>query len=94
MSEENVERLSRVFELFTEPDLDWEALSEFVDPDVVWEVRSDFPDAGVYTGYDGLKRLSDAFDDVVEQTWYRPLEYIQNGESRRRPAALGRAGQR
>ena len=31
----------------------------------------------MYTGYDGLRRLSDAFDDVVEQTWYRPLEYIQ-----------------
>jgi ketosteroid isomerase-like protein len=77
MAEENVERLSRVFELFTEPDVDWEALSEFVDPGVVWEVRSDFPDAGVYTGYDGLRRLSDAFDDVMEQTWYRPLEYIQ-----------------
>jgi ketosteroid isomerase-like protein len=77
MAEENVERLSRVFELFTEPDLDWESLSEFVDPEVVWEVRSDFPDAGVYTGYDGLRRLSDSFDDVVEQTWYRPSEFIQ-----------------
>jgi ketosteroid isomerase-like protein len=79
MSQENAQRLGRVFELMSEPELDWEALCELVDPDIVWEVRSDFPDAGVYRGYDGLRRWSDAFDEVVEQTWYRPLEYIETG---------------
>ena len=79
MSQEDVQRLGRLFELMSEPGMDWEALHELVDPDIVWEVRSDFPDAGVFTGYDGVRRWSDAFDDVMEQTWYRPLEYIQTG---------------
>ena len=79
MSEDNEQRLGRVFELMSQPEIDWEALHELLDPDIVWEVRSDFPDASVYTGYDGLRRWSDAFDEVVEQTWYRPLEYIQTG---------------
>jgi ketosteroid isomerase-like protein len=79
MSEDNEQRLGRVFELLSEPKVNWDALCELLDPDIVWEVRSDFPDASVYRGYDGLRRFSDAFDDVVEQTWYRPLEYIQTG---------------
>jgi ketosteroid isomerase-like protein len=79
MSQENVERLGRLFELFSEAEWNWEAISELVDPDIVWEVRSDFPDAAVYTGYQGLRRLNDAFDDVVEETWYLPLEYIETG---------------
>ncbi len=79
MSEENVQRLTRLFELFSEAELDWDAISEIVGPDIVWEVRSDFPDAGVYTGYEGMRRWSDGFDDVVEETWYRPLEYIDTG---------------
>ena len=79
MSQEDVQRLGRLFELMSEPEMDWEALHELVDPDIVWEVRSDFPDAGVYSGYEGLRRLSAAFDDAVEETWYRPLEYIEAG---------------
>ena len=79
MAPEQVQRLSRLFELMSEPAMDWEALHELVNPDIVWEVRSDFPDAGVYTGYDGLRQLSATFDDVVEETWYRPLEYIAEG---------------
>jgi hypothetical protein len=79
MSEDDLQRLDRVFELMSEPEIDWEALYELLDPDIVWEVRSDFPDASVYAGYDGLRRLSDAFDHVVERTWYRPVEYIQTG---------------
>ena len=77
MPPEHVQRLSRVFELMSEPEMDWEALHELIDPDIVWEVRSDFPDAGVYRGYEGLRRLSNDFDDAVEQTWYRPLEFIE-----------------
>jgi ketosteroid isomerase-like protein len=79
MSHRVVEVLRRMFELFSERELDWDALFALVDPDVVWEVRSDFPDAGIYTGYEGLRRLSAAFDEAVEQTWYLPLEYIHIG---------------
>jgi ketosteroid isomerase-like protein len=79
MAPEHEQRLSRFFELMSEPVMDWEAFRGLVNPDIVWEVRSDFPDAGVYTGYDGLQQLSAAFDDAVEETWYRPLEYIEEG---------------
>jgi ketosteroid isomerase-like protein len=79
MSQEDVQRLGRLFELMSEPEMDWDALQEVVNPDIVWEVRSDFPDAEVYTGYDGVRQLSAAFDDAVEETWYRPLEYIETG---------------
>lgn len=79
MSDQIVESLGRLFELFSERDLDWEAVHELVGPDIVWEVRSDFPDAGIYTGYEGMRRLSGDFDEVVEETWYRPLEYIHRG---------------
>ena len=79
MSQENVELLRRLFELFSERELDWDAIFELVGPGIVWEVRSDFPDAGVYTGHEGIRRLSDAFDEAVGKTWYRPLEYIEVG---------------
>jgi ketosteroid isomerase-like protein len=76
MSRESEELLRRMFELFSERELDWDALLELVGPNIVWEVRADFPDAGIYTGYEGMRRLSAAFDEVVDETWYLPLEYI------------------
>jgi ketosteroid isomerase-like protein len=80
MSNKVVEILHRMFELFSEPTLDWEAFFELVDPNIVWEVRPDFPDAGIYTGYEGIRRLSAAFDEAVEETWYLPLECIHIGD--------------
>ena len=79
MPQENVELLRRLFELFSERELDVNAVLELVGPDIVWEVRSDFPDAGIYTGHEGFRRLHAAFDEVVDETWYQPLEYIPTG---------------
>jgi ketosteroid isomerase-like protein len=79
MSQTGVDVLRRMFELFSERTLDWEAIFELVDPNIVWEVRQDFPDAGIYTGYEGMRRLSAAFDEAVAETWYLPLEYIDVG---------------
>jgi ketosteroid isomerase-like protein len=75
-----VDLLRRLFELFSERDVDMDAVLELVGPDIVWEVRSDFPDAGIYTGHEGMRRLNAAFDEVVDETWYRPLEYIPIGD--------------
>jgi ketosteroid isomerase-like protein len=80
MSQQNVEVLRRLFELFSEREVDLNAILELVGPDIVWEVRSDFPDAGVYRGHEGVRRLHAAFEEVVDETWYRPLEYIPAGD--------------
>ena len=80
MSQENVDLLRRMFELFSHREMDWDAVLELLDPDIVWEVRSDFPDAGICSGHEGVRQLSETFDEAVEQTWYRPLEYIDTGD--------------
>jgi ketosteroid isomerase-like protein len=33
----------------------------------------------IYTGHEGFRRLHEAFGEVVDQTWYRPREYIATG---------------
>jgi ketosteroid isomerase-like protein len=83
MSEENVEVVREAFEASRRPDQgegDPEAIFEFFDPAIVWEVRSDFPDAETYTGYEGMRLLSAAFREALDQTWYRPLEFIDGGD--------------
>jgi ketosteroid isomerase-like protein len=93
MSQESVELLlGRMFALLSEEDMDWDAVSEVLAPDIVWEVRSDFPDAGIYRGYDGMRRLSAAFDEVFEKIRYRPLEYIHTGGHVVVPLRLGGLG--
>lgn len=72
--------LGRLFELFSEREVDLDAILELLGPDVVWEVRTDFPDAGIYRGHEGFRRLHAAFEEVVDETWYRPLEYIPAGD--------------
>ena len=79
MSQENVELLRRLFELFSEREVDLKAVLELVGPDIVWEIRSDFPDAGIYTGHEGFRQLHATFDEVVDETWYLPLEFIPTG---------------
>jgi ketosteroid isomerase-like protein len=83
MSEENVEVVRRALEASRRPDQregDPEAIFEFLDPAIVWEVRPDFPDAETYTGYEGMRRLFAAFREALDETWYRPLEFIDGGD--------------
>jgi ketosteroid isomerase-like protein len=84
MSEENVEIVRRAFEASRRPDQregdDPEAIFEFLDPTIVWEVRPDFPDAETYTGYEGMRRLFATFREALDETWYRPLEFIDGGD--------------
>jgi ketosteroid isomerase-like protein len=83
MSEENVDIVRRSFEASRRSDLredDPEAVLEFLDPAIVWEVRSDLPDAQTYVGYEGMRRLFRAFREVLDETWYRPMEFIDAGD--------------
>jgi ketosteroid isomerase-like protein len=84
MSQENVEVVQRAFEASRRPDQregdDPDAILEFLDPAVVWEVRSDLPDADTYTGYEGMRRLFATFREVLDETWYRPVDFIDAGD--------------
>jgi ketosteroid isomerase-like protein len=83
MSEENVEIVRGALEASRRSDQregDPEAIFEFVDPTIVWEVRPDFPDAETYTCYEGMRRLFAAFREALDETWYRPLEFIDGGD--------------
>jgi ketosteroid isomerase-like protein len=83
MSQENVEIVRRALAASRRPDQregNPEAIFEFLDPTIVWEVRPDFPDAEIYTGYEGMRRLVAAFREALEETWYRPLEFIDGGD--------------
>jgi ketosteroid isomerase-like protein len=80
MSEENVEVVRNAFEE-TERRQDPGAILDVLDPEVVWEVRADLPDAQTYRGHDGVRRLIASFDEVLEDSWYRPVEYLDAGSS-------------
>jgi ketosteroid isomerase-like protein len=77
MSEESVDVVRAAFEA-------WRrgagSFLEFLSDEIDWEVRPDLPDAGRYRGHDGFHRLSARFDDVMEDMWFRPLEFIPVGD--------------
>jgi ketosteroid isomerase-like protein len=78
MSRGNVEVVRAAFRaLETEgPD----ALFKFLDPEVEWHVRADLPDADVYRGHAGIRRLLATFDDALEESSYRPQDFIPAGD--------------
>jgi ketosteroid isomerase-like protein len=78
MAEENVEVVRAGFEASQRGGVD--ALLEFLAPEIEWEVRSDLPDTQVYRGHDGVRQLASRFSEVMDETWYRPEEFIAVGE--------------
>jgi ketosteroid isomerase-like protein len=79
MSEENVEIVRGLFEAF-QGAADPEAIIAALDPAIVWQVRSDLPDAQTYTGHEGFRGLLDAFEEVLDESWYQPLEFLEAGD--------------
>jgi ketosteroid isomerase-like protein len=80
MSQENVEIVRRGFEAFNRGGLEALISGGFGSPEIVWEVRADLPDAETYVGYEGMRRLFMAFREVLDETWYRPIEFIDVGD--------------
>jgi ketosteroid isomerase-like protein len=78
MSEESVDLVRAAFEAWRGGS-DW--FLEFLSTEIDWEVRPDLPDAGRYRGHDGFRKLSERFDDVMEDMWFRPQELIAVGEN-------------
>jgi ketosteroid isomerase-like protein len=74
MSKENVEIVRAGFESFGSPEV-----FEFLDPDVEWKVRPDLPDADIYRGRDGVRQLYRRFEEVMDDIWFRPDEFIPVG---------------
>ena len=80
MSQENVEIVRRVFELWNEggvvaPD----RRPEFFDPEVQIDLRGRKINPAVYDGYDGLDRFGSDVDEVWDQFSIELLELIDAG---------------
>jgi ketosteroid isomerase-like protein len=74
MSQENVEIVRDAFKPWAKGD--WDSSLDLFAPDVAWEVRTDLPDAEIYTGHEGLRSLVARFEEVVDEMWVRPQEFI------------------
>jgi ketosteroid isomerase-like protein len=77
MSRQSVEVARAAFEAWQQRGVAF--LFDFLAADIDWEVRPDLPDAGRYRGHDGVRRLSARFDEVTDDRWYRPEEFVPVG---------------
>jgi ketosteroid isomerase-like protein len=79
MSQENVEIVRGLFDAF-QRESGPEAIIGALDPAIVWQVRSDLPDAQTYTGHEGFRRLLGTFEEVLDEHWYQPVEFLEAGD--------------
>jgi ketosteroid isomerase-like protein len=77
MSRQSIEVAHAAFEAWQQRGFAF--LFDFLAADIDWEVRPDLPDAGRYQGHDGVRRLSARFDEVTDERWYRPEEFVPVG---------------
>jgi uncharacterized protein len=92
MSDEAVEVVRALFAAY---ELEGpEALFDFLAPDVEWQVRPDLPDSKTYRGHDGVRDLLATFEEVVDEQWYQPEEFIDAGEQVVVPLRWGGRGKR
>jgi uncharacterized protein len=75
MSRQDVEVVRTGFEAWSSGDL--ERLLGLIHPEIEWSVRPDLPDAGVYRGHAELLQLFDRFEEVLEDQWFEPQEFIE-----------------
>ena len=78
MSQENIEVVQAGFEAWGRGEM--EAMLELIDPGIEWTVRPDLPDAGIYRGHEELAKLFARFEEVLEDQWVEPQEFIDGGE--------------
>jgi ketosteroid isomerase-like protein len=77
VSNESIDVVRAAFQAWREGS----SLLDYLSDRVEWEVRPDLPDAGRYTGHEGFLRLSARFDEVMDDMWFRPSEFIAAGEN-------------
>jgi ketosteroid isomerase-like protein len=76
MSQENVERVRRAYQLYDETQQpDYELLHR----DVAWHTALDLPDSGTYRGHDGIAELYAEWIDSFEDFRVEVEEMIDDG---------------
>jgi ketosteroid isomerase-like protein len=78
MSQENVELVRVLFAAFEQKGP--RAIFDFLSSDVEWQVRPDLPDSKTYRGHDGIRNLLATFDEVMDEQWYRPQDFVEAGD--------------
>ena len=80
MPAEPVAVVQRAFEAWGRGGID--AMLELADPGIEWIVRHDLPDAGIYQGHEGVRQLLGRFEEVLEDQWIEPQEFIEAADDR------------
>jgi ketosteroid isomerase-like protein len=78
MSQENVEVVRSLFSGFEQRGL--QGALDALSFEIEWDVRADLPDSRRYEGHDGMRELFAAFEDVLDEQWYRPQAFIATGD--------------
>ena len=78
MSQQNLERVQRLYEYLNQGDLD--AALAVLDPDVEWRLRADNPDTAMVKGREGVRALWAEITGVLEEFRMEPTEVIDAGE--------------
>jgi len=78
VSQENVERVERLYEHLDNGEID--AGLAVLDPDVQWWTRRDNPDTALVRGRDGWRAHWTQITDVLEEFRQEPTEVIDAGE--------------
>ena len=78
MSQENVERVQRLYEYLNQGDLD--AALAVLDPDVEWRLRADNPDTAMVKGREGWRAHWAEITGVLDEFRQEPTEVIDAGE--------------
>src|SRR5215210_6690850 len=77
MPETPIEIVRNAFDSWSRGGID--AALELFDPRIEWTVRPDLPDAGIYRGHAEVKQLFARFDEVLEDQWVEPQEFVDAG---------------
>jgi ketosteroid isomerase-like protein len=78
MSQENLERVQRLYEHLNQGDVD--AALAALDPDVEWWARGDSPDTAMVKGRDGWRALWAEITGILGEFRQEPTEVIDAGE--------------
>jgi ketosteroid isomerase-like protein len=80
MSQENVERVRRIYDMASRRAWTEDKIREYFDPGVVIEENAAFPGAVSYRGYEGLGRWWAGHLEIYDEIRMEPRELIDAGD--------------